>query len=65
MDVHWKTSVLEPSETLTDILFESIFNQNGTFTWDWDGTRILDPAEILDSYDVRRMKFDPLTGEKI
>jgi pyruvate-formate lyase-activating enzyme len=48
IDVHWKTSVLEPSETLTDILFETIFNSNGTLTSDWVAEKVINPALIHD-----------------
>src|SRR5574343_197632 len=48
MDVHWKTSVLEPSETLTDVLFETIFNSNGILTSDWIAQKAIDPAMIYD-----------------
>lgn len=66
IDVHWKTSVLEPSETLTDVLFETIFNSNGTLTSDWEGDIIIDPIEIRDNNEpYKKVKFDTQTGEKI
>lgn len=67
IDVHWKTSVLEPSDTLTDVLFETIFNPNGTLTRDWAGQRVIDPYQIEDSAHQKNklIKFDPQTGEKI
>jgi len=66
IDVHWKTSVLEPSETLTDVLFETIFNSNGTLTSDWEGDIIIDPIEIRDNSETySKPKFDIETGEKI
>ena len=61
IDVHWKTSVLEPSETLTDVLFETIFNSDGNMTADWEGKQIIDPLQIRDNNDYP--KFDPETGE--
>jgi molybdenum cofactor biosynthesis enzyme MoaA len=63
IDVHWKTSVLEPSETLTDVLFETIFNSDGNMTADWEGQQIIDPLKIRDNNDYP--KFDPETGEKL
>lgn len=70
IDVHWKTSVLEPSdvEELEYILFETIFNSNGTLTKDWDAKFVIDPLDIEDSNypDVGPiLKFDPKTGEKL
>ncbi len=67
MDVHWKTSVLEPSEVLPDVLFETVFQPSGKFTYDWDGTCEIDPLEILDSRQTMNIKlnFNPMTGEKI
>lgn len=73
IDVHWKTSVLEPSDVMEEnILFETIFNSNGTLTSDWHAKIVIDPLDIEDSYyedevteeDVV-LNFDPFTGEKL
>lgn len=68
IDVHWKTSVLEPSDTLDEILFETIFNSNGTLTRDWAAKLVIDPIDIKDNnYDesIPVFNFDPETGEKL
>lgn len=50
IDVHWKTSVLEPSkvEELEEVLFETIFNSNGFLTKDWFAQNIIHPLDIID-----------------
>lgn len=71
IDVHWKTSVLEPSDTIKSVLFETIFNSNGTLTSDWDAKIVIDPENIEDNnfyyeedeYPV--LIFDPNTGERL
>lgn len=75
IDVHWKTSVLEPSDVMEEnILFEAIFNSNGTLTSDWHAKIVIDPLDIEDSYyedevseldDEVVLNFDPFTGEKL
>lgn len=75
IDVHWKTSVLEPSDVMEEnILFETIFNSNGTLTSDWHAKIVIDPLDIEDSYyedevsevdDEVVLNFDPFTGEKL
>jgi molybdenum cofactor biosynthesis enzyme MoaA len=67
MEVHWKTSVLEPSTTLPDVLFETVFQPSGKFTYDWDGKMVLDPMEIIDTNEIMMtdMEFNPYTGERL
>lgn len=67
MDVHWKTSVLEPSAEMPDFLFETVFHPSGKFTYDWDGQFEIDPADIIDNneFAMMNLKFDPFTGKKI
>lgn len=67
IDVHWKTSVLEPSDVdeLEYVLFESIFNSNGTLTRDWMAKHVIDPLDIEDSCPEKIMRFHPETGEQL
>jgi len=37
MKVQWKSSMAEPKETITDSVYELIYQQNGKLTMDWEG----------------------------
>jgi len=70
IEVHWKTSVLEPSGPIDDVLFETIFHPSAVMTKDWEGSHIINPLKIIDTYVERLVKnskinFDPITGEKL
>jgi molybdenum cofactor biosynthesis enzyme MoaA len=64
IDVHWKTSVLEPTETLPDVLFETIFNSNGNLTSDWASNIVINPALIHDPNEKPK-KFCTECGTKL
>lgn len=63
IDVHWKTSVLEPTDVIDEI-FETIFNANGIMTRDWMSKYPIDPLDIFDNY-YDNIEYDSQTGEKI
>jgi len=66
IEVHWKTSVLEPSTTIPDVLFETIFQPSGVMTYDWDGKCIIDPLDIIDTNEIiENPNFNPFTGESL
>ncbi len=42
VDVFWKSSMLEPSETISDSIFELVFKEDGNLYSDWNNKNIID-----------------------
>lgn len=46
MPVYWKTSIVEPSEVITEKIFELIFDKDGKVYADWNGQRELGTEDL-------------------
>lgn len=46
MPVYWKTSIVEPSEIITEKIFELIFDKDGKVYADWNGQRELSMEDL-------------------
>lgn len=51
--VHWKASIMEPSNGMNDI-YEVIFHPNGKLTTDWEGNNEITPYELLHRRSVEQ-----------